>query len=97
MSRQIYIQIVVLILISLGVTNSNAAPDAQRQKLMEEVSKELSGGGPIELGALEIKARLFEPQVIYILDRSKLDVDLSDEKIQLTPRILEDVLRESRP
>jgi hypothetical protein len=45
------------------------------------------------LKALEIRAKIHEPKVIYILDRPKLDVEFKEEAIQFTPRTRDPVVR----
>ena len=62
-------------------------PTPQREELFRNLTKNLSQGTPIELRTLEIRARIYEPQVIYVLDRSKIDVDFREEPVTFTPRI----------
>jgi hypothetical protein len=67
----------------------------EQRERMEAITKGLSKGEGIELRALEIRAKIHEPSVIYILDRARLEVDYGEQKIQFLPRI-QDPIWENR-
>ncbi len=65
---------------------------AERSEIFKSLSKNLAQGKPIELEALEIRARIYEPQVIYILDRTKVDVEFHEEDVHFSSRIVDPIL-----
>jgi hypothetical protein len=72
------------------------AAEVDRQKeQMEQLTRGLAAGETIELRALEIRAKIHEPSVIYILDRSRLEVDYEEQTVRFTPRIAKPI-RENR-
>jgi hypothetical protein len=74
-------------------SRAEEGPDAgRRRELFEQLSREMAGGAVLELKELEIKAKIYEPQVIYILDRAKLEISPGDEQPRFTPRIPEPVV-----
>jgi hypothetical protein len=88
-----YVRILNLLILLLPVCGSALAQEAKsREELFKDVSKEMVKGVPIELKALEIRAKIYEPQIIYVLDRAKIDVDIQDEKVTFLPRIAEPIL-----
>ena len=58
----------------------------RRRVIFESLSQEM-GQGAVELKELEIRAKIYEPQVIYILDRARIEVQLREDPLQLSPRI----------
>ncbi len=65
------------------------------QKQLEALAKEtigLSPGKLIELEALEIRAKIHEPTIIYILDRPKLEIDFKENEVHFSPRISDPIL-----
>ena len=85
-----------LFLLGLAVSapagGADKKPDLQREEIIQSLSRELAAGRPIELKALEIRARIYEPQVIYVLDRAKVDVDFKEEDVRFSPRIVKPIL-----
>jgi hypothetical protein len=81
-----------LLLTALALTAPVDPPTAKREELFRNLTKNRSTGAPIELKALEIRAKIYEPQVIYVLDRSKIDIDFREEPVKFAPRI-EDPIR----
>ena len=82
-----------LILLLVMIPFTSGAADIQKErKRMEALTKGLAKGEAIELRTLEIRARIYEPSVTYILDRTRLDVDYQEEEIRFEPRIAQPVL-----
>jgi hypothetical protein len=79
--------LIFILQIPLSFSVARAEEIEKEQEKMEAVTKGLLKGETIELRALEIRARIYEPSVIYILDRAKLDVDYGEQKIEFAPRI----------
>jgi hypothetical protein len=65
--------------------------EAERAR-MESLTRGLAQGEAIELRALEIRAKIYEPSVIYILDRAKLEVDYTEQPIRFKAKCLEPIL-----
>jgi hypothetical protein len=77
----------------LTIPFAAGAADIQKERRrMESLTKGLAKGEAIELRTLEIRARIYEPSVTYILDRTRLDVDYEEEEIRLAPRIARPIL-----
>lgn len=58
-----------------------------QEEVFQKVGKELAKGGGIELKALEIRAKIYEPQVLYVLDRAKREIDLKEDPVEFSSRI----------
>lgn len=67
----------------------------EKRARMESLTRGLTKGDSIELRTLEIRARIHEPSVIYILDRTRLEVDYGEQETTFEPRI-EKPIRENR-
>jgi len=77
-----------LVLCTLLVSSfSYAQKIEKRHKRLESIAKGMTQGKPIELEALEIRAKIHEPTVIFILDRPKLEIQFQKAEIKFTPRI----------
>ena len=64
----------------------------QRRNVIEALTGEMESGGAIELKALEIRAKIYEPSVIYILDHSRLEIDYRESDVRFSDRIREPIL-----
>ena len=65
---------------------------AERRETFESITQELNAGAPIELKALEIRAKIYEPSVIYILDRTRLEIDYREKETGFSSRIQEPIV-----
>ena len=73
---------------SFAIARHDAAQKIEkRHKRLESIAKGMTQGKPIELEALEIRAKIHEPTVIFILDRPKLEIQFQKAEIKFTPRI----------
>ncbi len=86
--------LVTAVILAFPLALQAADIQKERQK-MEAATKGLAKGQAIELHTLEIRARIYEPSVTYILDRTRLDVDYGEQEIRLSPKIANPV-RENR-
>jgi hypothetical protein len=66
--------------------------DAKREELFRSITKDISTERPLELKALEIRAKIYEPQVIYILDRVNIDIRFEEDELVFTDRIEQPIL-----
>lgn len=62
-------------------------------KTIREVSKDLGSGKVLQLEALEIRAKIHEPTLFYILDKPNFHIQFNDDDIQLSPKIPLPILR----
>ena len=92
MKFRIAVSVLLLLPSLLGAAEK---PKESRREKYEGMSRQWLGGKPIELGELKIQARIYEPQVIYILDSAKLDVDVKEEEVDFRSRIF-DPIEENR-
>lgn len=60
----------------------------KRRKIFESLSQEMAGEA-MELKELEIRAKIYEPQVVYILDRARIEVHFKEDSLHFSPRIQE--------
>ncbi len=78
------------ILLTLMYSFSTLAEESkqieQRQRVFESLSREMAGNA-VELKELEIRAKIYEPQVVYILDRSRIEVHFKEDELNFIPRI----------
>jgi hypothetical protein len=88
--RRVWIFVLVLLVPSFVLAQEEMD---QKRKQLENISRQMTRGAPIELEALEIRAKIHEPTVIYILDRPKLDVEFDEREIRFTPRISDPVAK----
>lgn len=65
----------------------------QRQRLFENLPQEMARQA-MELKELEIRAKIYEPQVVYILDRARIEVHFKEDDLKFSPRI-PDVIEEN--
>ncbi len=82
-----------LILVTAFATPAISAepPVERQQESYRALLREMTGEKAIELRELEIRAKIYEPQVIYILDRSRLEVFYSEDPVNFTDRIYDAV------
>jgi hypothetical protein len=73
-------------LISSSVVAEESEQIRKRRKIFESLSQEMAGGA-MELKELEIRAKIYEPQVVYILDRSRIEVHFKEDALHFSPRI----------
>ncbi len=66
----------------------------EKRRTFEPLAREMASGEPIELKALEIRARIHEPNIIYILDRTELELDYREQEISFLPRISSPILED---
>ena len=67
----------------LASIQSSSAEGKKPSLAREEILKQAS----IELKAIEIKARIYEPQVFYVQDRSKIELEFPERKNRFSDRI----------
>lgn len=75
------------------LTSTAWADEAKdRRDLFQSLTQDMRAGNQIELRALEIQAKIYEPSVIYVLDRAKIEIDFKEQDVSFSPRIMDPIL-----
>lgn len=86
--------VIVCFVFFMGSISSSLAQEVEnQQEKFEALTRGLTQGKPIELKALEIRARIHEPTVIYVLDRPKLEINFPEPKTEFSPRIYDPIVK----
>jgi hypothetical protein len=72
-------------LLSVSLLHADPKPSEREQSIRAAV-EELTPATAVELKALEIRAKIYEPQIYYVLDRAKIDVEFKEEEVRFSPR-----------
>jgi hypothetical protein len=86
--NKVFLIFLALIFLGPGVARPQERDIDQRREFFEELTRGMTKGQILELRTLEIRARIHEPHVIYVLDRSRPEVTFKEREVQFSPRIL---------
>jgi len=76
----------ILVFSSVAQTRPPSTP-AKSAAALEQRVGDITRGQTFQLDALEIRAKIHEPTLIYVLDRPDFHVPFEDAPVQLIPRI----------
>lgn len=83
--------ILTALLLASSLLYAAEPPASNRESEFKNLTKDMMRGSGLELKALEIRSKIYEPQIIYVLDRTKIDIELKEEEQHFTPRIFEPI------